>query len=82
MTTVDLILVMRTVRAAVTYRRIRYAAAIVAGKAVGMTFLARTAGLSAIRCKMKQQHAVLSKLFIHFLNKNSQNAEEVLEIYI
>ena len=49
LTTVDLILVMRTIRAAVAYRRTRYAAAIVAGKAVGITFLTRTAGVLAIR---------------------------------
>lgn len=49
LTTVDLIIVMRTVRTAIAYRRTRYAAAIAAGKAVGMTFWAGIAGLPSIR---------------------------------
>lgn len=62
LTAVDLILVMWTIRAAVTYRCTRNAATIVATKAVGITFLARIACLFFFRYKM--EHAVLLKLFL------------------
>lgn len=48
--TVGLVLVVRTIRTAVADRVCGYAAAVVAGEAVHVASVARTAGLSGIRC--------------------------------
>lgn len=50
-TTVDLVLVVPTVSAAVAHRTSRYAAAVVADKAVVVAFLVRAATRSGISCK-------------------------------
>lgn len=67
-TTVDLVLVVRTVYTAVADRVCRYAAAVVAGEAVLVASVARAAGLSGIRCKMERyiiKYEFISKLKFH-----------------